>query len=64
MEIEAIRTEEQHSAVLEEIERLWHAPPGTPEHDRMEVLARLVEDYEEKHHPLSSSASPPTLIAC
>jgi len=49
MDIKPIHTEKQHQAALKEIERLWSARPGTQEHDRLEVLATLVEDYEEKH---------------
>lgn len=52
MEIKPIRNEKQHRAALREIERLWDAKPGTPQHDCLEVLATLVEDYEEKHHPV------------
>src|SRR3990172_2124035 len=52
MEIKPIHNEEQHRAALRDIERLWHAKPGTPQHDCLEVLATLVEDYEEKHHPV------------
>lgn len=52
MEIKPIRNESQHRAALQEVERLWDARPRTPEHDRLEVLATLVEDYEEKHHPV------------
>ncbi len=52
MDIKPIHTEKQHRAALKEIERLWSARPGTPEHDRLEVLAALVEDYEERHHPI------------
>lgn len=50
MKIKPIRAEKQHREALKEIERLWSARSGTPEHDRLEVLAALVEDYEEKHH--------------
>lgn len=52
MEIKPIRNEKQHRAALREIERLWDARPRTPQHDSLEVLATLVEDYEEKHHPV------------
>jgi HTH-type transcriptional regulator/antitoxin HigA len=34
----------------EKIERLFDAPPDTPEGDRLEVLTTLVEAYEEKHY--------------
>ncbi len=50
--IKPIHNEKQHGAALKEIERLWAARPGTPQHDRLEVLATLVEDYEEKHLPI------------
>ena len=53
MEIRPIRTEADHLAALTEIERLWDAPDGTPEADRLEVLATLIEAYEEKHHPIA-----------
>ncbi len=49
MDIKPIHNEKQHRAALKEIERLWSARPGSPEHDRLEILATLVEDYEEKH---------------
>jgi antitoxin component HigA of HigAB toxin-antitoxin module len=52
MDITPIQKEKQHGAALKEIERLWAAKPGTPEHDRLEVLATLVEDYEEKDLPI------------
>lgn len=52
MEIKPIRTETDHLAALAEIERLWDAPDGTPEADRLEVLATLVDAYEQKHHPI------------
>jgi HTH-type transcriptional regulator/antitoxin HigA len=52
MEIKPIRTEEDYQAALEEIERLMDAQPDTPEGDRLDVLATLVEAWEEKHCPI------------
>jgi len=52
MEIKPIHSHKQHRDALAEIERLWSARPRTTEHDRLEVLAALVEDYEEKHQPV------------
>jgi HTH-type transcriptional regulator/antitoxin HigA len=49
MDIKPIHNERQHRAALREIERLWAARPGTPAHDRLEVLATLVEDYEDRN---------------
>lgn len=52
MEIEPIRTAEDYQAALEEIERLMDAQPDTPAGDRLDVLATLVEAWEEKHCPI------------
>jgi HTH-type transcriptional regulator/antitoxin HigA len=52
MEIRPIRTEADYRAALAEVERLWEAEPGTPEGDRVEVLATLIEAYEAKHYPI------------
>lgn len=51
-ELKPIRSEEEHAAALEEIERLWGAARGTPEGDRLDVLATLVEAYEAKRYPM------------
>lgn len=52
MDIKPVRTSKDHRAALAEVERLWDAKPGTPEHDRLDVLVTLVEAYEAKHHPI------------
>ena len=52
MDIKPIRTEADHQAALAEVERLWPAPPDSPESDRLEILATLIEAYEEKNHPI------------
>lgn len=51
MDIRPIRTDEDHRAALAEIERLWNYPENTPENDKLDVLAILVEAYEEKRWP-------------
>ena len=48
-----IRTEADHKAALREIERMWGAGEGTPEGDRLDALATLVEAYEEAHFPIN-----------
>ena len=59
MEIKPIRNDKDHASALKELERLWGAAPGSPEEDKLEVLATLVEAYEAKHHPID----PPDPIA-
>jgi HTH-type transcriptional regulator/antitoxin HigA len=52
MLIRPIHNDEDHAAALREIERLWGAKPGTPESDALEVLATLVDRYEDERFPL------------
>lgn len=39
MTIRPIRTDTDHRAALAEIEKLWGAASGTPEGDKLDVLA-------------------------
>jgi HTH-type transcriptional regulator/antitoxin HigA len=52
MDIKPVKTEADYEAALAEIDRLFNAEPGTPEGDRLEVLATLVEAYEDEHYAL------------
>jgi HTH-type transcriptional regulator/antitoxin HigA len=51
-EVKPIRSEADHEAALAEVERLWGTKAGTPEGDRLDVLATLIDAYEEEHHPM------------
>ena len=50
--VKPIRTEGDYEAALNEVGRLWGAKSGTPEGDRLDVLATLIEAYEDKHFPM------------
>jgi HTH-type transcriptional regulator/antitoxin HigA len=52
MEIRPIRSEADHDAALAEIERLFHAEPGTDDGDKVEVLVALVDAYERRTYPI------------
>ena len=52
MEIKPIRTRVDYKRTLREIERLWGSRERTPQGDRLDVLATLVEVYEQKHFPI------------
>jgi len=52
MDLHPIRTEADYEAALAEIERLFDAAPHTSDGDRLEVLATLVEAYEEQHYSI------------
>ena len=51
-ELRPIRSEADYEAALKEAERLWGAKSGTPDGDRLDVLATLIEVYEAKHYPM------------
>lgn len=54
MDLRPIRTEADHEMALREIECLWGAAEGSPEGDRLDILATLVEAFEEKHFPMDA----------
>jgi HTH-type transcriptional regulator/antitoxin HigA len=58
-ELKPIRTEADYEEALTEVERLWGAKSGTPNGDRLDVLATLIDAYEAQHHPID----PPDPIA-
>ena len=37
---------------LEEVDRLWGAKSGTPDGDRLDILATLIDAYETDHYPM------------
>ena len=61
MHIRPLRSDMDHTAALTEIERLWEAPEGSQDADTLEVLAILVEDYENKFWPIPK-ASPVEIL--
>jgi HTH-type transcriptional regulator/antitoxin HigA len=56
VEIQPIRTDEDHRRVLGEIDAHWGAAPGTDEGDRLDVLVALVESYEATRWPIESDS--------
>jgi len=54
MDIRPIKTKQDYKKALKEIESLFNAKVGTPEGDRLDILATLAEAYEKKHFPIDS----------
>ena len=52
VDIKPIKTDADYQKVLKEIEKLMLAAPDSPDGERLDVLATLVEAYESKHYPL------------
>ena len=48
----SIKNEQEYEAALEAIERLIEAEPGTPEGEKFEVLAKMIEEYDDIHYPI------------
>jgi HTH-type transcriptional regulator/antitoxin HigA len=63
MDVRPIRTEADYQWALAEIERYFeHQPePGTAEADRFDVLADLVESYENRNWPIAATTPVETL---
>jgi HTH-type transcriptional regulator/antitoxin HigA len=51
MEIHPIQNDDDHAAAVREIEKLWGAAPGTAEGENLDILASLVEKYEDRRWP-------------
>src|SRR5947208_1520051 len=52
--VRPLRSEADYEAALDEIERFFEKEPkpGTPDADRFDLLALVIEDYERKHWPI------------
>lgn len=51
-EIKPIRTKRDYKGALKEVERLWGAKSGTADGDRLDILATLIDVYENEHYPM------------
>lgn len=51
-DLKPIRTEADHEAAIAEVARLWGAAGGTPDGDRLDVLATLIDAWEAQHQPM------------
>jgi HTH-type transcriptional regulator/antitoxin HigA len=56
MHIQPIRNDADYKAALRQISTLMEADPepGTPEGDRLDILATLVQAYEAGHFPIGA----------
>lgn len=54
MKIRPIKSEKDYKSALAELDRLFDAAPNTPDGDYVEVLATLIEKYEQEHYPIDA----------
>lgn len=50
--IKVIKSEKEYEQAFDRLEEIFDAPIGTPEGDESELLALLIEKYEEDNHPI------------
>lgn len=53
-EIKIIKTEKEYEAALKRIEALMDAAPGSSEEEELDLLALVVEKYEDQHYPIDT----------
>ncbi len=52
MDIKPIRGEADYEQALRRVEELWDSAEGSAESDELDILATLVEAYEQEHYPI------------
>lgn len=52
VDVKLIETEEEYNEALKRIDALFDAPLGSPEAKEADVLALLINQYEEEHFPI------------
>jgi len=52
VEFKPVRSDADYEHALAELERLWGAPLGTPDGDRLDVLITLIDAYESSCDPI------------
>ncbi len=51
MDIKPIKNERDYEKALRRAELLWKSPEGSAESDELDILATLIEAYENEHYP-------------
>ena len=54
MEIKTIKSEEQYKKYLSRMNAIFHAEEGSPESEELDLLALVLEKYEEEHYPIDA----------
>ena len=52
MDNKPIRSESDYERALRRVEELWDSPKGSAESDELDILATLIEAYEQEHYPI------------
>ena len=49
-----VKTKKDYNMALKRLEIIFDARPGTKEGDELDILAMLIEKYEEEHFPIDA----------
>lgn len=56
VDVKLIETEEEYNDAVRRLDVLFDAPIGTQEAKEADVLALLINQYEEEHYPIDEPA--------
>jgi len=54
MSAKSLKTEQDYRDALKRLEIIFDAKPGTEEGNELEILAQLIDNYENIHFPIES----------
>ena len=54
MKIKIINTESEYDQALQRMEKIFDSEPNSKEGEEADLLALLIEDYEDRVHPIDS----------
>ena len=52
MTLKLLKTKKDYQSALKRLEIIFDAKPGTSQSNELEVLAILIEKYEDEHYPI------------
>ena len=52
MDWKVLKTETDYNLAATRLMKIFHAEPGTPESDELDLLTVLVKDYDDRHYQL------------
>jgi HTH-type transcriptional regulator / antitoxin HigA len=54
MDLKPIKTDSDYKAALNRLELIFDARIGTPDSDEADILAIMIDDYENRHFPIEA----------
>ena len=54
MNIKPIKTDSDYQDSLNRLEKIFDAKMGTKESDEADILSLIIDEYEQKHHPIEA----------